>query len=235
VSPTEERSVRPTPLRRLIVAELLRIWTIPLLSIFAVAALALAVLGIAAGISIAEGARIPLASDAGQRHLFGPTGTAWIFVLTLGILGVAGEHRHHTASATFLAEPRRWRVFVAKVGAYGLVGLLFGLVTEVDAAGIAWLWVTVKGIHLVPTSEAWLVLGGALIATVLYGILGVGIGGLLRSQVAALAAVLGWIFIVEPLFGSLWPEAQKYLPGGAASALKRAPGEGWLSMGMGGM
>lgn len=192
-----------TPLRRLVVAELQRNWTIPLISIFAGAALAITVLGIAAGISVAEGAGIPLDSDAGQRHVFAPTGAAWIFTLSLGILGMAGEHRHRTASATFLAEPRRWRVFVAKLVAYGLIGLLFGLVTQVDAADIAWLWVKAKGVHLVPTSELWLVLGGALTATVLYGILGVGIGGLLRSQIAALAAVLGWLFIVEPLVGGL--------------------------------
>jgi hypothetical protein len=214
---------------------MLQNWTIPLLSIFAVGTLVLAALGIAAGMSVTQGAGIPLTSSIGQRHVFEPAGAAWLFMLALGVLGMAGEHRHHTASVTFLAEPRRSRVFVAKIAAYGLIGLFLGLVTEIDASGLASLWIVAKGVHFVPTEQVWQVLEGALIATMLYGILGVGIGGLLRSQVAALGAVLGWTLVVEPLLGDLWPGSAKYLPNGAASALRRVPGPDWLSMRTGGL
>jgi ABC-2 type transport system permease protein len=235
VSVLAEHDVQYLPLWRLVAAEMLRTWTIPLVSIFMVGTLALAVLGIAASISVIEDAGLSFASDEATRNALEPAGAAWVFTLALGVLGMAGEHRHHTASATFLAEPRRERVFTAKIAAYGLIGLLLGLITEVNAAGIAWLWIAAKGVHLALTGEVWRVLGGALIATVLYGILGVGIGGLLRSQVAAFATVLGWTFLIEPVLGSLWPEAARYLPNSAASALRRVPGNDGLSMEMGGL
>jgi ABC-2 type transport system permease protein len=235
VSTVAAQDVRCVPLWRLVAAEMLRTWTIPLISIFMVGTLALALLGIAASISVIEGASLSFASDEATRNVLEPAGAAWVFMLALGVLGMAGEYRHHTASATFLAQPRRGRVFTAKIAAYGLIGLLLGLITEVNAAGIAWLWVAMKGVHLALTAEAWQVLGGALIATILYGILGVGIGGLLRSQVAAFAIVLGWTFLIEPVLGALWPEAARYLPNGAASALRRVPGDDGLSMAMGGL
>ncbi|MGH8907539.1 MAG: hypothetical protein ACRD0K_13685 [Egibacteraceae bacterium] len=214
---------------------MLRAWTIPLISIFAAGSMALAILGIAASIATTEQAGIPLTSAAAQRQVLAPAGAAWVFTLALGVLCMAGEHRHHTATTTYLAEPRRWRVFTAKLAACGLVGLLLGLITQADASGIAWLWVAARGVRLAPTSEVWLAFGGALIATVLYGILGVGIGGLLRSQIAGLTAVLGWSLLIEPILASLWPRAAKYLPNGAASALRRIPADDVLSMGIGGL
>lgn len=227
------RAPRRTSLSQLAAAEVLRMRTTPLIWILVAGALALVGVSIASGIAAAASANVPLAGVEGQHLVFASAQAGWIFTLALGISSMAGEYRHRTASATFLAEPRRWRVFAAKVTAHWLVGLLFGLLCGAATLAITRVWARVSGVGLPLTAEVWRVLGGGIVTIVLYALLGVGVGALLRSQVAALAAVLGWSLIVEPLLGRLWPGIGKYFPNGAASALTAAPGPDLLTTGTG--
>jgi ABC-2 type transport system permease protein len=231
-SPTGKQ-FRRTPLSQLATAEVQRIRTTPVVWLLVTGALALVGVSIASGITTAVNANTPLGSEDGRYLVFASAQAGWIFTLVLGILGVAGEYRHRTASATFLIEPRRWRVFAAKVMAHWFVGLLFGLLCGAVAVAIARIWAAASGMGLPLDIEAWRILGGALVTVVLYGLLGVGVGALLRSQMAALATVLGWSLVVEPLLASLWPELGKYFPNGAASALTTAAGPDTLPRGTG--
>ena len=71
------------------------------------------------------------------------------------------------------------------------------------------------------------VLGGAWAALVLYAVIGVGVGALLRNQVGAIVGALVYLFVVEGIISSI-PATQpvyKFLPGGALEALPQtAPG-----------
>lgn len=60
---------------------------------------------------------------------------------------------------------------------------------------------------------------GGLLAAVLCAILGVGIGVLVRNQVAGVVATLCWFFIVEPLIPLISDDAAKATVGQAASAV----------------
>ena len=68
--------------------------------------------------------------------------------------------------------------------------------------------------------HALLVLGGT---AVLYGVLGVGLGLLLRNQAVAMTVALVWYFVVEQIAPLVLraPHAQQWLPGGAADAFTR--------------
>jgi ABC-2 type transport system permease protein len=60
-----------------------------------------------------------------------------------------------------------------------------------------------------------------IVAAAIYGIFGVGLGALLRNQVAAVVGLVIYLFVAEPILSSI-PKvraAYPYLPGGAASAL----------------
>ncbi len=60
---------------------------------------------------------------------------------------------------------------------------------------------------------------GTIVGVVLWGGLGVGLGAILRNQVAAVIALLAWGFVIEnPIFG-LAPSVGRYGPEQAASAL----------------
>lgn len=69
----------------------------------------------------------PLAGYAGQAPII--TGGVWgpIFAAVLGATISSGEFRHHTATHTYLAAPRRNRVLAAKTAAGAIGGAAFGL------------------------------------------------------------------------------------------------------------
>jgi len=63
------------------------------------------------------------------------------------------------------------------------------------------------------------ILVGGLLYFPLSGVFGVGVGAVVRNQIAALAAVLVLFFIVESVLVRLSPEVARWLPGQAGSAL----------------
>jgi ABC-2 type transport system permease protein len=71
----------------------------------------------------------------------------------------------------------------------------------------------------VADGDVALVLLGVLVGAPLYGVLGVGVGALVRNQVAAIVGALAWILVVENLVIALLPDVGRWLPGGAAAAL----------------
>lgn len=165
----------------------------------------------------------PLSTEAGVRAVLSGAGSGAIFVLVLGILAMAGEFRHNTATATFLATPRRNRVVLAKFVVYAVVGALFAVVAMALTMAIALPWLATRSGALTPTSgDLLVVLGGALLASALYGALGVSVGALVRNQVAAVVGALAFSFVIEGLLVFLLPRVGKWLPGGAANALVSA-------------
>jgi ABC-type transport system involved in multi-copper enzyme maturation permease subunit len=151
--------------------------------------------------------------------LLAQAGTAATFVLVLGIIAMTGEYRHMTITSTLLSTPRRGRVLAAKMALYGLLGALIAVVTMAVVA-------VVTAVTLLPLDHAPLtasaigtVFVGALFGFTLYAILGVSLGALIRSQIAAIIVALVWVLLVEALVGVAFPAVSKWLPGGALNAI----------------
>ena len=145
-------------------------------------------------------------------------GTAAMFALILGVIAMTGEYRHMTITSTFLAEPRRGRVIVAKMALFAVFGAAMAVIVVVAVT-------LVVVVTLIPFSHAPVtadavgrVLLGAVVGLMLYSVLGVSIGALLRSQVGAIITVVLWVLLLEPIAGALLPSAQKWLPGGALNS-----------------
>ena len=146
--------------------------------------------------------------------------SGFYFSMLLGVLVVAGEFRHGTAVATFVAVPKRGRVLLAKLVAAGLAGLILQVLATAGgmAAGYAALQffpdaADASRAVLINTAVAGVVSGLVL------GVVGAAIGALLRSQVLALVGTLLWLFAVEPILLLLAPEAGKYFLTGLATAI----------------
>jgi ABC-2 type transport system permease protein len=164
----------------------------------------------------------PLSSPAGQRLVFSVSQGAGTLVAVLGAIGLTGEFRHRTATATFLATPKRARVVLAKLVTYPIAGLGYGVVCILATVAIAVPWLSAKGIAVSLWSNGipgtW---AGVLTAVALFGLLGVGLGALARDQVAAVVGLLVYLFVAEPIVTRIPALSQwaMYLPGPAAGGL----------------
>ena len=186
--------------------------------------------------SVASGVVPDLASDEGLRIVLQHGGVGAILPLILGILISAGEYRHGTVVDTFLTEPRRTRVVVAKLVTGGILGLVAGLITCVTTALAATAWYAAKDVDLDLTSDvAVRSLVGVALWTLLYAALGVAIGAIIRTPPTAIVLAVVWLFIVESALAGLVVDLGRWLPGTAAGALGNAPAYGLLSQGVGGL
>lgn len=165
----------------------------------------------------------PLATAAGQRLLFGTSaGGAQTLVAVLAAIGITGEYRHRTATTTFLTTPHRSRVLLAKLVTYAAVGAAYAVACIAVVTVIAWPWLQARGID--PTligNGVPATLAGVVAAVALFALLGIGLGALLRDQVAAVVGLLVYLFVAEPIVTRI-PALQDwsvYLPGASASAL----------------
>jgi len=223
---------------RLVQAELLKLWTTRtarvLLALTAAGTAALVTLVLA----LAGRPGQPTLGDDALRQLVGvPNGPLTLAALVLGVLGMAGELRHGTATATFLATPVRGRVVAAKLAAAALAGLAMALVATAVGLAVGLPWLHAKGIGAgLADPGLGLRVAGLAAAVALYAVLGTGLGALVGNQFAAVVVGLLWLHGVEAiLVGMLHrPGLGRWLPEGAATALT-APGDGTLPMWAGGL
>jgi ABC-2 type transport system permease protein len=211
--------VRPirTTIVRLLRSETLKAATTPVTYGLGAAILALTALNTA--LSVSDPHTNFAVSDS-VRHVFSAGRDFTVLFVALGAVGAAGEFRHATAIPTFLATPVRHRVVWAKIAAYLGLGLLVALAAAALQLAVALPWMTAEGHGVAPWSADVLspVIAN-LLAGASYAALGVGIGLLVRNQLAALVVAVGWFTVVEGALAVLVPGVSRFLPGGAFSGV----------------
>ena len=128
-----------------------------------------------------------------------------LFAMLIGVLAVTNESAHQTATATFLACPRRTRVILAKLVAAVLFAALFWLASTVIDVVVTPLYLHSQ--HVSSSLASWIVVRSvllSLLAFVMWAIFGVGLGTLIPSQIVAvitgLASYLVGYAAVEIIF-----------------------------------
>ena len=149
-----------------------------------------------------------------------------LFPLALGVLLITTEYRHKTATATYLATPRRWIVAVAKTLAVIVVGAVLGVVHVIASVGGGALVLTLfKDQSLLLTnSDVVATYGTSIVATVVWTLIGFGFGMLVRNQIAAvlIAVAFGFLgqLILNIAFAILgWTTAAKFIPGNLTTGM----------------
>ncbi len=164
----------------------------------------------------------PIGSDAYERVAMATTANANVLFLILGIIGMTQEYRHRTATPTFLTTPKRGRVVVAKLLAYALAAIPFALLVMAADYAVVAVYAGARGDAPALTGDNLRVLVSAGVALVVYTVIGVGIGALLRNQVGAIVGSLVYLFVVEGIVVRAIPglrDVYKWLPGGGLEAL----------------
>lgn len=147
---------------------------------------------------------------------------AYIVTTTVGIIGITGEFRHQTITPSLLSMPRRAMIVAGKIVVYLLFGALVGTVFVVVAGAIAQPVLSSQDIHLSLSSDVVShSLTGTILVSALFGVFGVGIGTLMRNQVASVVTTILYLFVVEGILSAVKQTkgAYPYLPGGAAHAI----------------
>ena len=145
-----------------------------------------------------------------------------LFALIVGIRAYTEEYRHRTIVHTLFADPNRRRSAVAKaVTSAGAAVILAGVAVAVMLA-VALAMASAKGGNLNLAASDAGAIAGLLGAAALWAVLGVGVGALIRHQVAAIVGGLVWVLVIENLGAGFLGDGGSYLPGQAAHALARA-------------
>ncbi|MEW2381732.1 ABC transporter permease [Micromonospora sp. NPDC047707] len=130
-----------------------------------------------------------------------------LMVMLLGILVVTNEFFHQTVTTTFLTTPHRSAVMAAKLVATAVLGLIFWLVTTGANLLVGSAVLESVGVGARFGSAAWEAVGLNALAYLLWAILGVGIGVLIRSQIGAtvtgillyLGGTIGAVIVISTL------------------------------------
>lgn len=142
----------------------------------------------------------------------------------LGVLTVTGEYATGMIRATLSAVPTRVPVLWAKALVYGATCLVLASAAQLSAFFIGQAILSTKGIDVGfgDPHVARVVLGGALYLTGV-GLLGLGLGALLRNTAGAITTLFGLMFVVSIVVHFLpasWSGAvEKYLPTNAGTVI----------------
>jgi hypothetical protein len=111
---------------------------------------------------------------------------------------------------------------VAKLLAYGLVAIPMALLIVLTDVLVVEVYAGARGSAPALSGDNLRVLAGAWAALVVYAVIGVGVGALLRNQVGAIVGSLVYLFVIEGIVFRAIPAIAsvfKWLPGGALEAM----------------
>ncbi|NUR86998.1 MAG: ABC transporter permease subunit [Nonomuraea sp.] len=203
-------------------AELLKLTTTRLWWIMLVVMLVYSSLPIGITIAFAGQQGMPARGSAAfQQTLWGMGQGGALFAAVLGVVMMTAEYRYQTITTTFLVTPKRARVVAAKLAATLVVGVLLGLAVLVLTALAVVVTVLASGGDLVFDGTTVRIVVGVLGALALYTLFGLGVGALIRNQVAAIITIVAWIYVVDSIVNAIpaLHGVAKWTPGGASSAL----------------
>jgi ABC-2 type transport system permease protein len=135
-----------------------------------------------------------------------------LFILLLGVTGMAGEWRHRTITSSVLAAPDRIRLLGAKVIAYAVAGAVLSLIVTVAIMAEGSLILSLRGELTLGLGDLADILWRNLLIAALLGAFGVCVGGIVRNQIVAIVGLLALSFAIEPTLLALVPDVGQYGP-----------------------
>jgi ABC-2 type transport system permease protein len=184
--------------------------------------LLLAALALAALLTIGPIASGDIENSGDLADLFSGAATSYLPVFVLGALGVTTEYRHQTITPTVLATPARSALITAKMITYLLVGAAYAALCVLVQLAISVPWLSAKDIDVtLASNHVPRALFSVFAVVVLFGIVGIGVGALVKNQIVAVTAGIIVIQIVNPFLAAI-PKVRTvfpYTPFGGLSAL----------------
>ena len=185
----------------------------------------------AVGIAVAVGVNTENAAGDLTNNALAGISLGLLLAGVLGVLAMTGEYSSGMIRATLAAIPHRPLVLAAKAAVFGALALAAGEAAGFIAffAGTAALPGRVPGPTLgQPGVLRAVVLGGA--GYCLIGLLGVGLGAIIRHTPAAIAVLVGGVYVAAQFVAVLAHSLMPYLPvaivANSLTTVRPVPGEG---------
>lgn len=135
-----------------------------------------------------------------------------LFILLLGVMGMAGEWRHRTITSSVLAAPDRSRLLSAKILSYAIAGAVLSLAVTVAIMAVGSILLTSRDMPTLGVGDLADVLWRNLVVAGLLGAFGVCVGGIVRNQVVAIVGLLVFAFAIEPTLLTVAPDVGRFGP-----------------------
>ncbi|MBK9180955.1 MAG: hypothetical protein IPM45_15580 [Acidimicrobiales bacterium] len=146
-------------------------------------------------------------------------GIAQALVGVVGVQLITQEFRF-TLRPTFSAEPRRPRVMAAKAVTITGLGLAIGAIAVVVGLLIGGSLLRARDFPFEYGGPGfWRAVVGSVAVTALYGLVGLGLGAILRSPAAAITIFVVWVLLVESIVYALVPTVGQFAPFQAGAQL----------------
>ena len=146
-------------------------------------------------------------------------GVPQLLMVLYGTLAFTQEFRYGTITSTYLGEPRRTRVLVAKWLSLVLASLVVTTATVALSVAFGIALIRSRAGDVALAGHFWGVVAVGFVVMAAYGVIGVGVGALVRNQVAAVVGVLVWMTAVEYTVIPTFPAVGRWMPLGATSSL----------------
>lgn len=172
-----------------------------------------------------------LTDEATMQTAVATTTAGYIFALIIGIVMSTAEFRHSTAVATYLAQPHRRTVMVAKMIVASVVGVVVQFVSTAVGMAANLLYVQRYAHYALPFDTYVRIMAGSVLVGAVLAVMGVAVGSLIRSQVVAIMVSLLWLQLIEGLLVVFADWLGKWSIRGAITsvldiAVKTGPGAG---------
>jgi ABC-2 type transport system permease protein len=154
-----------------------------------------------------------------KRDALNVGGALSVPLLLFGIVGATGEFRHRTLAPAVLISPHRGRLTLARLIAYVFTAAVMGVAMVVVALAIGLPLLAGRSGPDLESSDYATIIGGGILTATLCAALGVGLGVLVRNQVAGVVGTLVWLLILEPLLPLIEEDLVKGSVLGAAATL----------------
>jgi ABC-2 type transport system permease protein len=140
-------------------------------------------------------------------------------MVLLGVLSFTQEFRYGTATSTYLIEPHRARILVAKLLTIAILSVVVTIVSLALSVTFGVALIRSRDGDVTVAAQFWQTLAAGCVVMAAYGVIGVALGALVRNQIVAVAGVLFWMMLVEQVVIPELPALGRWLPWGAMSAL----------------
>jgi ABC-2 type transport system permease protein len=158
----------------------------------------------------------PSPDNTAVGALTGGVRFAGVIVIAFACMMITGEYSTGMIRSTLAAQPRRSVAFAAKAAVAGLVAILIGVVSDVVTYLVSLpLLPRDRRIDLLQWTNLRPLIGMVLFL-LMWTVLALAVGTLLRNTAAAIVVLLCWFFVIENLIASIpwhfFRDIAPYLP-----------------------